>query len=195
MRIAYVIGTFSAHPVVMGAMNEFLRWVVQPATSEAVRRKRSVAVENGFVQPMKPSPTPLPVRVMNLGTMWTVLFKEPGRYNWLLQYYLRAEGVTLSWVGTGRCLSSLDFAADDYGNCRPSCSTRRSDEERWMVAERRRTPRAGRVACERVWSGKWRRASAGSKAADQLLRGDHAAQEGRPSRLAQQSRSTSSFTC
>ena len=26
MRIAYVVGTFSAHPVVMGAMNEFLRW-------------------------------------------------------------------------------------------------------------------------------------------------------------------------
>ena len=25
MRIAYVIGTFSAHPAVMGAMNEFLR--------------------------------------------------------------------------------------------------------------------------------------------------------------------------
>jgi glutamate-1-semialdehyde 2,1-aminomutase len=43
----------------------------------------------------------LPVRVMHLGTIWTVLFSEPGRYNWLLQYYLRAEGITLSWVGTG----------------------------------------------------------------------------------------------
>ena len=31
MRIAYVVGTFSAHPAVMGAMNEFLRWVVEPA--------------------------------------------------------------------------------------------------------------------------------------------------------------------
>jgi glutamate-1-semialdehyde 2,1-aminomutase len=49
----------------------------------------------------------LPVRVVHLGTIWTVLFTEPGRYNWLLQYYLRAEGVTLSWVGTGRCLSKL----------------------------------------------------------------------------------------
>jgi glutamate-1-semialdehyde 2,1-aminomutase len=56
----------------------------------------------------------LPVRVMNLATIWTVLFKEPGRYNWLLQYYLRAEGVTLSWVGTGRCMSSMDFTNDDY---------------------------------------------------------------------------------
>ena len=30
MRIAYVIGTFSAHPVVMGAMNQFLSWVTEP---------------------------------------------------------------------------------------------------------------------------------------------------------------------
>src|SRR6185436_15544644 len=56
----------------------------------------------------------LPLRVMNLGTVWTVLFKEPSRFNWLLQYYLRAEGLTLSWVGTGRCLSSLDFTTQDY---------------------------------------------------------------------------------
>ena len=38
MRIAYVIGTFSAHPIVMGAMNEFLKWLMQPATSPVVRR-------------------------------------------------------------------------------------------------------------------------------------------------------------
>jgi glutamate-1-semialdehyde 2,1-aminomutase len=56
----------------------------------------------------------LPLRVVNLATVWTVLFKMPGRYNWLLQYYLRAEGLTLSWVGTGRCLSSLDFTDEDY---------------------------------------------------------------------------------
>jgi glutamate-1-semialdehyde 2,1-aminomutase len=43
-----------------------------------------------------------------------MLFTEPGRYNWLLQYYLRAEGVTMSWVGTGRCLSSMDFSEEDY---------------------------------------------------------------------------------
>ena len=56
----------------------------------------------------------LPIRVVALGTIWTVLFKEPGRYNWLLQYYLRDEGITLSWVGTGRCLSSMDFTDADY---------------------------------------------------------------------------------
>ena len=39
MRVAYVVGTFSAHPAVMGAMNEFLRWVTEPATADAVRRR------------------------------------------------------------------------------------------------------------------------------------------------------------
>jgi len=56
----------------------------------------------------------LPIRVAHFATIWTVLFTEPGRYNWLLQYYLRAEGVTLTWVGTGRCLSNMDFTAKDY---------------------------------------------------------------------------------
>jgi glutamate-1-semialdehyde 2,1-aminomutase len=36
------------------------------------------------------------------------------RVYWLLQYYLRAEGVTLSWVGTGRCLGTMDFTEKDY---------------------------------------------------------------------------------
>ncbi|MGH7963639.1 MAG: aminotransferase class III-fold pyridoxal phosphate-dependent enzyme [Candidatus Binatia bacterium] len=114
MRIAYVIGTFSAHPLVMGAMNEFLQWVVQPAAAqlytEALRRcEQWVQATNQRLIELS-----LPLRVVHFGTVWTVLFKAPGRYNWLLQYYLRAEGVTLSWVGTGRCLSSLDFTAQDY---------------------------------------------------------------------------------
>jgi len=31
-----------------------------------------------------------------------------------LQYYLRAEGLALSWVGTGRFLFSLDCSEADY---------------------------------------------------------------------------------
>lgn len=114
MRLAYVIGTFSAHPAVMGAMNEFLRWVTGPQArrlyDEANQRCTEWAADvNGAL-----SERALPIRVMNLATVWTVLFRQPGRYNWLLQYYLRAEGVILSWVGTGRCLSSMAFTRTDY---------------------------------------------------------------------------------
>jgi glutamate-1-semialdehyde 2,1-aminomutase len=114
MRIAYVVGTFSAHPAVMGAMNEFLRWVVEPATAKIYGESNQRCAE--WVQSInqKLADDALPLRVVNLATVWTVLFKEPSRYNWLLQYYLRAEGVTLSWVGTGRCLSSMDFTMEDY---------------------------------------------------------------------------------
>ena len=35
--------------------------------------------------------------------------RSPSRYNWMLQYYLRAEGLALSWVGTGRLIFSLNY--------------------------------------------------------------------------------------
>jgi glutamate-1-semialdehyde 2,1-aminomutase len=114
MRIAYVVGTFSAHPAVMGAMNEFLRWVVEPATAQLYEESNQRCAEWVRSTNEKLAEASLPLRVVNLATVWTVLFKEPSRYNWLLQYYLRAEEVTLSWVGTGRCLSSMDFTKDDY---------------------------------------------------------------------------------
>jgi len=114
MRIAYVVGTFSAHPAVMGAMHEFLRWVVQPTTATLYKESNQRCAEWAQATNQKFAEAALPLRVVNLATVWTVLFTEPSRYNWLLQYYLRAEGITLSWVGTGRCLSSLDFTAEDY---------------------------------------------------------------------------------
>ena len=41
--------------------------------------------------------------------MWTVLHDAPSAYNWMLQYHLRAAGLALSWVGTGRLIFSLDI--------------------------------------------------------------------------------------
>jgi len=114
LRVAYVIGTFSAAPLTLGCMGAFLRWVrsregqgeyetAQRLTDDFVTRINKELIDEG-----------LPLRVQNLTTVWTVLFTCPGRYHWLFQYYLRAEGVALSWVGTGRCLFSLDFKPADY---------------------------------------------------------------------------------
>ncbi|HTO55566.1 MAG TPA: aminotransferase class III-fold pyridoxal phosphate-dependent enzyme [Myxococcota bacterium] len=118
MRIAYVVGTFSAHPLVMGAMNEFLTWITSGEAdalyADADARCGAWAQEtNRDLAHAK-----LPLRVVRSATIWTVLFTQPGRYNWLLQYYLRAEGLTLSWVGTGRCLVSLDFEPGDFDDLR-----------------------------------------------------------------------------
>ena len=50
----------------------------------------------------------------NLSSIWTVCYTLPSRYNWMLQYYLRAEGLALSWVGTGRLIFSLNYTPADF---------------------------------------------------------------------------------
>jgi glutamate-1-semialdehyde 2,1-aminomutase len=138
MRLAYVVGTFSAHPAVMGAMHEFLTWAVEPGTAklyEESNQRCATWVRSTNEELVTAS---LPLRVVNLATVWTVLFKEPSRYNWLLQYYLRAEGVTLSWVGTGRCLSSMDFTGADYQDLQSkllSAAHKMKSDGWWLTAK------------------------------------------------------------
>ena len=114
MRLAYVVGTFSAHPAVMGAMYEFLTWATSTEAEGRYEDMNQSCAAWVLSTNRRLAEDSLPIRVVALGTIWTVLFKQPGRYNWLLQYYLRDEGITLSWVGTGRCLSSMDFTSADY---------------------------------------------------------------------------------
>ena len=56
----------------------------------------------------------LPVRIANLQSIWTVLYVQPGRYHWMLQFYLRQQGVELSWVGSGRLIMSFNFSDADF---------------------------------------------------------------------------------
>ena len=114
MRMAYVVGTFSAHPAVMGAMREFLNWVVRPDTADVYHASNARCLAWVRDTNNRLAGLQLPVQLACLGTVWTVLYTEPSRFNWLFQYYLRNEGVTLSWVGTGRCLSSFDMTDADY---------------------------------------------------------------------------------
>jgi glutamate-1-semialdehyde 2,1-aminomutase len=114
LRVCYVIGTFAAAPITLAAMSEFLAWVTKPKTAKlysdaTARTDKWVHDVNAALAKEE-----MPMRVDNLTTVWTVLFSQPGRYHWMYQYYLRAEGLSLSWVGTGRCLFSLDFKDKDY---------------------------------------------------------------------------------
>ena len=43
-----------------------------------------------------------------------VTYQQPSRLNWLLQYYLRAAGLSLSWVGTGRFIFSHNYSDEDF---------------------------------------------------------------------------------
>jgi glutamate-1-semialdehyde 2,1-aminomutase len=112
--ICFARGTFNAHPYVMAAMRQFLLRFDAPeiralydgldATWEARARRLNEAL----------AASGLPVRVAAMSTVWTVLYERPSRYNWMFQYYLRAAGLALSWVGTGRLIFSLNYGEAEF---------------------------------------------------------------------------------
>jgi glutamate-1-semialdehyde 2,1-aminomutase len=112
--ICFARGTFNAHPYVMGAMNEFLQRLETPAIqaiyrdADATWNARARALNAALEQ------ADAPARIANLGSVWSVWYAEPGRYHWMFQYYLRAHGLALSWVGTGRFIFTLAYTAGEY---------------------------------------------------------------------------------
>jgi glutamate-1-semialdehyde 2,1-aminomutase len=56
----------------------------------------------------------LPLQIAHMSTVCTVVYSRPGRYHWMLQYYLREQGLALSWVGSGRLIFSLNYTDADF---------------------------------------------------------------------------------
>jgi glutamate-1-semialdehyde 2,1-aminomutase len=112
--ICFARGTFNSHPYVMGAMHEFLRRIEAPETRALYEGLDERWGSRAYHLNERLRGEALPVRVANLSTIWTVWYMQPSRYNWMLQYYLRSEGLALSWVGTGRLIFSLDYTETDY---------------------------------------------------------------------------------
>ena len=112
--ICFARGTFNSHPYVMGAMNEFLRRVDAPdiqrsyAEADALWNARAGALNARLDR------EELPVRVANLTSVWTVLYLTPSRFNWMYQFYLRAAGLALPWIGSGRLIFSHDYSDADF---------------------------------------------------------------------------------
>ncbi|PZQ59147.1 MAG: glutamate-1-semialdehyde 2,1-aminomutase [Sphingomonas taxi] len=107
--ICFARGTFNAHPYVMAAADAFLRRLETPEVAAlydgmAARWEARAARLDALL-----ASAGVPVRIAPFATIWTVLYTRPSRYNWMLQYYLRAGGLALSWVGTGRLIFSLDI--------------------------------------------------------------------------------------
>jgi len=112
--ICFARGTFNSHPYVMAAMQVFLERLETPATRGLYEGLDELW--NGRVKQLNArlEEAALPVQVANLSSIWTVCYTQPSRYNWMLQYYLRAEGLALSWVGTGRLIFSLNYTEADF---------------------------------------------------------------------------------
>jgi len=98
----------------MGSMNEFLSWQQQDETRAEYDKMHSEIERWAEATNRQLSEAGLPLQMNHFLSIWSMVFTSPGRYHWLLQYYLKDEGVNLSWVGTGRCLFSLDWTREDY---------------------------------------------------------------------------------
>ena len=112
--ICFARGTFNSHPYVMGAMKVFLDRLESPAIKDvyAGLDERWNARAERFNAALQSAG--LPVRVAHMQSIWTVYYTEPSRYNWMLQFYLREQGLALSWVGTGRLIFSLNYSDADF---------------------------------------------------------------------------------
>ncbi|MFB0613497.1 aminotransferase class III-fold pyridoxal phosphate-dependent enzyme [Aurantiacibacter poecillastricola] len=112
--ICFARGTFNSHPYVMGAMDQFLQWhagdearKAYEGLDECWNRRAEALNERLEAEDLSP-------RVANLSAVWTCYYTRPSRYNWMLQYYLRAEGLALGWTGTGRFIFSLAFGDQEF---------------------------------------------------------------------------------
>jgi glutamate-1-semialdehyde 2,1-aminomutase len=112
--ICFARGTFNSHPYVMAAMNEFLRQLQTPEADALYRDLDRIWDERANSLNRRLAAESLPVEVANMSSIWTVCYTQPSRYNWMLQYYLRAEGLALSWIGTGRLIFSLNYTDADF---------------------------------------------------------------------------------
>jgi glutamate-1-semialdehyde 2,1-aminomutase len=98
----------------MAAMNEFLRRLEEPAIAALYHDLDGIWDRRAAVLNRRLHDAELPVQVANLSSIWTICYTRPSAYNWMFQYYLRAEGLALSWIGTGRLIFSLNYTEADY---------------------------------------------------------------------------------
>jgi glutamate-1-semialdehyde 2,1-aminomutase len=112
--VCFARGTFNSHPYVMGAMHEFLvamesgEMRAKYAGLDALWNRRVDQLNAGLRE------AGVPLQVTNFSTVWTFIYTQASRYNWMLQYYLRAEGLALSWVGSGRLIFQIDLPDEDF---------------------------------------------------------------------------------
>jgi glutamate-1-semialdehyde 2,1-aminomutase len=112
--ICFARGTFNSHPYVMAAMNEFLRLLEEPATLALYRDLDATWNRRATRLNQRLRDAGLPVQVANLSSIWMIYYVRPSAYNWMFQYYLREQGLALSWVGTGRLIFSLNYGEAEF---------------------------------------------------------------------------------
>jgi glutamate-1-semialdehyde 2,1-aminomutase len=114
LDLCFARGTFNTHPYVMAAMNEFLRRMDDPNVRHSYDELDAVWDARATLLNARLAGEHLPIRVTNFTSIWTIGYSTPSRYHWMFQYYLRAEGLVLSWVGTARLIFSHIYSERDF---------------------------------------------------------------------------------
>ncbi|NBV25136.1 MAG: aminotransferase class III-fold pyridoxal phosphate-dependent enzyme [Proteobacteria bacterium] len=112
--ICFARGTFNSHPYVMTAMQAFLERTESKEVQKLYENLDATWNERAHRLNTALASENLSPRVANLSTIWTVVYDQPSRYNWMFQFYLRAQGLALSWVGTGRFIFSLNYTEEEF---------------------------------------------------------------------------------
>jgi glutamate-1-semialdehyde 2,1-aminomutase len=144
--ICFARGTFNAHPMVMCAMQVFLEQLQAPEIQQLYKGQEErwnarAAQLNAMLEAAG-----APVKVANMSSIFTTLYTQPSRYHWMLQFYLRDQGLALSWVGTGRYIFSLNFSDADFAEVarRFVAAAQAMQADGWWWQEPGLTPQAQR---------------------------------------------------
>jgi glutamate-1-semialdehyde 2,1-aminomutase len=162
--ICFARGTFNSHPYVMGAMHEFLQRLDTDAVRDLYRDLDGVWNSRAQSLNERLAEEGLPVRIANLSTIWTVYYLGASRYNWMFQYYLRAAGLALSWVGTGRLIFSLNYTDADFAAVadRVLSAAREMQREGWWWSDAAASNKAiRRRVFKEMIQARWASASTG----------------------------------
>jgi glutamate-1-semialdehyde 2,1-aminomutase len=112
--ICFARGTFNSHPYVMATMNEFLRYLDEPAVRERYVGQEARWNDRAARLDLKLREAKLPLRITNMVSVFSCQYPQASRYNWMLQYYLRAAGLSLSWIGSARFIFPHDLSDQDF---------------------------------------------------------------------------------
>lgn len=113
-NISFARGTFNSHPYVLACMDQFLQRIAQEPYQQMYETLDETWNQRVTELNQRLDIAGVPVQIAHLSSIWTILYTLPSRYNWLYQYYLRQEGIMLSWVGTGRIIMSFNFSDEDF---------------------------------------------------------------------------------
>lgn len=143
-NISFARGTFNSHPYVMATMNIFLKRIESPVIQSQYQVSGSVWQSRLQLLNERLQHEQLPVRVAGLLSIWTVLYTRPSRYNWMFQFYLRANGLSLSWIGSGRLIFSHNYNDQDFERVVDSfvSAARAMQEDGWWWTAPQQTNRS-----------------------------------------------------